>query len=160
MLPFPESVESIAYIRPGAKALIVKDGKIMIIREKVMKSGKEVIINDFPGGGIDPGESLEEALLREVYEELGLKVHSEGVIGAWDFVNTNEQDIGKGVHIICIGYRCSIIGDETIDLTNNPAEEEIFEVNWYTPQEIFEQKILTRPNMLDAVRAVAQSLEK
>lgn len=160
MLSFPDSVEMIEYLRPGAKGLIVKDGKVLVVREKVMRSGKEVIINDFPGGGIDPGETMEEALQREIFEELGLHVRSEGVVGAWDFVVTNEQDISKGVQIICIGFQCTLEGNETIDMSHNPAEEDIFEVQWYTPQEIFDQHVFTRKGMLDAVRAVAESLEE
>ncbi len=37
---------------------------------------------DFPGGKADPGESFDEALLREVEEETGLRVALSGVAGA------------------------------------------------------------------------------
>ncbi len=37
---------------------------------------------DFPGGKIDPGESFDEALAREVAEETGLTVSLEGVLGS------------------------------------------------------------------------------
>jgi len=161
MLPLPHSVETVERLRPGAKGLIVADGKILVVHEKVMHGGKEVIISDFPGGGIERGESLEEALQREIFEELGVRVRSEGVIGAWDFVVTNEQDITKGVQIICVGYLCTIVGESTFDLTQNPAEEDIFEVVWMTPEEILTAKpaVFTRKCMLDAVRAVQTRLE-
>jgi 8-oxo-dGTP pyrophosphatase MutT (NUDIX family) len=38
----------------------------------------------FPGGGLEPGESPEEAALRETREEIGLEVPMEAVLGRLD----------------------------------------------------------------------------
>ncbi|TSC90518.1 MAG: mutT/nudix family protein [Parcubacteria group bacterium Gr01-1014_2] len=51
-------------------AIIIKDGKILLIHR--IKSGQEYYV--FPGGGVKEGESLEEALIREIKEELTLDV--------------------------------------------------------------------------------------
>lgn len=37
---------------------------------------------DFPGGKIDPGETLDGALMREILEETGLTVELERVVGS------------------------------------------------------------------------------
>lgn len=54
--------------RPGVYALIIKDGKIVIVRNR--STGKYF----FPGGGVNIGEKIEDALKREVSEETGLKI--------------------------------------------------------------------------------------
>ncbi len=59
--------------RPSVRAIIIRDGKLaMVYSEKY-----DYYL--FPGGGIDAGESMEEALVREVAEELGLEVIPESI---------------------------------------------------------------------------------
>ena len=49
-------------------AIIVRDGKVCLIRSK--KNGYVLT----PGGRLEPGETLDEALIREIREETGLTV--------------------------------------------------------------------------------------
>lgn len=53
-----------------ATAVIIKDGQILLIHR--FKDGREYYV--FPGGGVEEGESVHEALVREVMEELTLTV--------------------------------------------------------------------------------------
>lgn len=144
-------------MRPGVKALIVHEGKILLIHEEVQRNGNPVEIIDFPGGGIDFGEDLKVALKREVFEEVGLKINVEKVVGAWDFVlgEKDHQDLEKaGVHIICIGYQCSVVGEPVIDITQNPVQEDIYDAKWYTKEELLVNggEILRHQDMLDAIK--------
>lgn len=52
--------------RPSAYAVIVQDGRVLL---NTAWEG-----HDFPGGGIEKGESLRDGLMREVKEETGLAV--------------------------------------------------------------------------------------
>ncbi len=51
--------------RQGVYALIIKDGQLMMVQKKSNS------LWDFPGGGLDEGESIEQAIRRELLEELG-----------------------------------------------------------------------------------------
>ena len=61
------------YRRPSARAVILKDGKVLL--NYVAKYG----CYEFPGGGIEPGETQESAVQREVKEETGRIVIPESV---------------------------------------------------------------------------------
>lgn len=144
-------------IRPGVKALIVHEGKILMIHERVRRGEKIIKITDFPGGGIEFAEDLKTALIREVKEEVGLDVKVKNVVGAWDFV---LEELGhdvpekSGVHIVCIGYQCSLESEPVIDIEHNPAPEDIFDAKWYTREELLEdeEKLSKHPGMIAAVK--------
>ena len=132
-------------IRPGVKALIVHQGKILLIKERV----EEGVIYDFPGGGMEYGEDIKETLHREVFEEVGLKIKIEKAVGNWSFVLQKYQ-----VQIVCLGYQCRLVGEERIDTTHNPADEDIFDFLWLTNQEI-----LARADALLKVKGMKEAVE-
>lgn len=58
------------YMRRTARAIIIKDKKLLLV------TGYNAGYYWTPGGGIEEGESPEQALRREVQEELGAKIVS------------------------------------------------------------------------------------
>jgi len=65
--------------KPGiSAAIITSEGRVLMVRRRV-KEGE--LSWQFPAGGIEPGETPEEAAVRETLEETGLKVEAEKLIG-------------------------------------------------------------------------------
>ncbi len=60
--------------RPSVYGLLIKNNKVLLVPQW---DGY-----DFPGGGIESHESIEEALLRECWEETGLEVKMGEILAA------------------------------------------------------------------------------
>lgn len=116
-------------VRTSTKALIRHQGKYLVLKEKLPSSDE---VWDLPGGKIEYGESPEEALLREVKEELDLTVEVIKPVGMYYFFTQGEKD-----QIICHVFLCEVLGDEIkIDTSKNPADEEFVDIRWLSLAEI------------------------
>ena len=73
------------HIRPSVRAVVIRDGRILMVHSRKFDYYK------FPGGGLEPGESHEEALCREVQEEAGFTV-VPGSIREYGLVHRKERD--------------------------------------------------------------------
>lgn len=65
--------------RQRVAALIVSEGRVLMVRERnrdAQGRHRGAEIWTLPGGGVDEGESLEDAVRREVAEEVGLRATS------------------------------------------------------------------------------------
>lgn len=58
------------------RVVIVRGGEVALIER--VREGRTYYV--FPGGGAEPGESPEEAAVREAFEELGVRVVLRGVL--------------------------------------------------------------------------------
>ena len=61
------------FVRNSARSIILRDGCVAMVYSKRYRYYK------FPGGGIEPGETPEEALIRETLEETGLSVLPDSI---------------------------------------------------------------------------------
>ena len=84
------------------------------------------------GGGVDFGETMEQAVLREMYEELHVNAT---IIHPYPIVKTsiwyaNESDEKMDTQVILISYLVTI-GDQVPDLSHDP-DWETSAYGWYT----------------------------
>ena len=91
----------------GVGGVLIRDGKVLLIRRgKPPLYGRWVV----PGGTVELGESLEQALVREMREETGLEVVPLEVLTVFDRI---ERDGGRVVyHYVVVDYLCRWLGGE------------------------------------------------
>ena len=94
-------------IRPGVAAVIFRDEAVLLQRRD--DNGKWGL----PGGGVEPGESVRAAIVREVREETGLAVEPVRLIGVYSDP-LNHQIVtypdGNVIHYVSSVFECAIRG--------------------------------------------------
>lgn len=93
---------------------VVGDALLMVRRSNPPEAGQWTI----PGGKVDGGESLAQAVERELYEETGLEVRCEGLRG-W------VERIIPGFHYVILDFDVAVTGG----LTPTPGGDAL-EASW------------------------------
>jgi 8-oxo-dGTP diphosphatase len=121
---FGRRIEGTAYVlRPGGYAVIAGSaGRIAVVWVK----GKLFL----PGGGVDPGETPETAVRREVREECGLEIADLTLLGTADEFLYAE---GERTYFQkrCTFFATTVRGREDATAT----QEDDHEVLWLDPEE-------------------------
>jgi ADP-ribose pyrophosphatase YjhB (NUDIX family) len=127
----------------GASGLIVRDGKVLLIRR-----GKEPYKNHWslPGGGVERGETIREAVKREVLEETGLEVDVGLVAGYREEVLGPHTAglVGPDEHYLVLAFHCTVTGGEL------RAGDDAVECAFVDPNQL--GNLLTTPALSDVFR--------
>ena len=84
-----------------AVALVDVDGRVLIAQRPEGKSMAGLW--EFPGGKVDPGETPEDALIRELQEELGIDV-TENCLAPFTFASHRYDEF----HLLMPLYVCRV----------------------------------------------------
>jgi NAD+ diphosphatase len=97
--------------------LIKKGDAILLARHTASPTNRFSALAGF----LEAGESIEEAVHREVFEEVGLRIHNLRYFGSqsWPFP-----------HSLMIAYTADYLSGEI-----RPDENEIAEAHWYGPDD-------------------------
>ena len=111
---------------------VVVAGIILNLKDEVLlcKSKKWRDHYVVPGGHVEFGESLEEALKREIYEETGLLVYDYKLVGIKE--NVFEDAKGRKRHMIVFDYECKT------DCVNVRLNDEAESYIWIKEDDMFE----------------------
>ena len=111
--------------RVGVGAVVLDGGRVLLARRgRAPSAGKWSI----PGGLVDLGERLEDAAIREVEEESGLRVRLLGLCGVIDRV-VREQDAVR-YHYVIVDYVAECVGGRL------EAGSDAAEVRWVAVSEL------------------------
>ena len=117
----------------STRGVIIRDGKIATQHGS---AGDYKIL----GGGVEPGEKLEDALIREVGEESGLIVIPESIRPIGEIVERRRDLFEKNKIYVC--HSCFFFCDAKEEMTQtHMTESEIekgFHLEWATAQEIID----------------------
>jgi 8-oxo-dGTP diphosphatase len=91
----------------GVGAVVIDGGRVLLV-----KRGKEPLRGRWliPGGTVELGESLTDAIVREVREETGLTVRPGEVVLVFDRIDRDGEDIRY--HYVIVDYVCELVGGD------------------------------------------------
>ena len=91
----------------GVGAVVVKDGKALIV-----KRGHEPRKGEWslPGGRVELGETLVDAVRREIREETGLEIEVGPVVELFDRIHRLDGRVRY--HFVIVDYLCRCVGGE------------------------------------------------
>ncbi len=88
----------------GVGAVVIENAHVLLVRR-----GQQPLLGQWslPGGAVELGETLKEAIVREVREETGLTVVPTAVLKALDRIERDPQGHVR-FHYVLIDFLCSV----------------------------------------------------
>ncbi|MFE3835569.1 NUDIX hydrolase [Pseudogemmobacter sonorensis] len=137
--PFPRPV-------PAVLAVVLRDGHALLVRRA---NPPDAGLWGFPGGRIEPGESLFAAAERELREETGVTARAERVIDALDALD-RAGDGGLRHHFVLVAVLCRWQAGEPL------AADDALEARW-TPVEGMETALRLSRDVAGLARRAARA---
>jgi nucleoside triphosphatase len=125
--------------RDIASALIFSaDGCLLMGRKDPSRGGVYPNAWHIPGGGVEPGESVQEAAIREVEQEVGLKLSTKQLqpvrTGAVETVKTLSD--GERVWCKMKFNRFEVRLDQPKDKVHAVPGDDLVELRWFNAEEL------------------------
>lgn len=114
-------------IRPGVSAVILT-GEGLLLQRRTDNQ-----LWGLPGGGVEPGESVTDAVVREVREETGLEVTPVRLVGVYSAPENNQivtYPDGNVIHYVSTSFECRIVGGTLA------CGVESLELGWFDPERL------------------------
>ena len=110
----------------GIGAVIVEQNRVLLIRR-----GQPPLLGEWslPGGVLECGETLREAVAREAREETGLVVETGEMLGVYERLIRNDEGRLR-YHYVLIDFLCRPVDGDL------KAGSDAADVRWFTPDEL------------------------
>ncbi|MFI4960519.1 MAG: NUDIX hydrolase [Hyphomicrobiales bacterium] len=129
-------------------AAIIRDGKVLVVRRA---RNPALGIYTLPGGGVETGETLMQAVTREVREETSLAVEPVALAGHREAIARDAQGrVERHFVILCFAARW---------LSGEPVlNEELDDARWLDPAEL--SGLRTTEGLAEIVAAAFERLAR
>ena len=137
------------YVGIGGMVISKEKKQILVIKEK---SGNDTQGWKIPGGLVDVGEYLDEAVVREVFEETGIKSNFKGVLG---FREKKPYNFGRNdLYFFCL------LEPENEEI--NQCQDEIAKSRWIPIQEFVDAdtRVDTQKRISKLAKKVLEYIEE
>lgn len=132
----------------AVSAAVVREGRILVVRRARAPANG---LFSLPGGVVELGETLTEAVAREIREETGLIIEPVALAGFREAVVRDAQDrVERHFVILCFAAHWRA-GEPVLN-------EELSEARWLDPAEL--AGLPTTPGLADIVTAAFGRLEE
>jgi 8-oxo-dGTP diphosphatase len=110
----------------GVGAVIVQNHRVLLILR-----GQPPLLGEWslPGGVLECGETLREAVVREAHEETGLAIEVVEMLGVYERVIRNDEGRVR-YHFVLIDFLCRPIGGDL------KAGSDAADVRWFMRNEL------------------------
>jgi|ERR1019366_6223701 8-oxo-dGTP diphosphatase len=110
----------------GVGAVIIEGDRVLLIRR-----GQPPLLGEWslPGGVLECGETLREAVAREAREETGLLVETGEMLGVYERVIRDDEKRVR-YHYVLIDFLCRAVGGDL------KAGSDAADVRWFTRDEL------------------------
>ncbi|MDX9865144.1 MAG: NUDIX domain-containing protein [Anaerolineaceae bacterium] len=117
----------IDYIGVGVGALLVNEAGEVFLAQRGPLAKNERGLWEFPGGSVEFGETLTEALQREMMEEFGIQIEAGELLDVADHILTEE-----GQHWVSPTYLCRIVAGEPLIMEPGKCSA----IGWFDPNDV------------------------
>jgi 8-oxo-dGTP diphosphatase len=131
----------------AVSAAIIRDGRVLVTQRA---RGPGTGVWSMPGGVVEAGETLTEALVREIQEETALTIQPVALAGHREVV-VRDGDGRASRHFVILCFASRWIAGEP------QLNEELSDARWLRPEELAELK--TTEGLAEIVAAAFERIE-
>lgn len=120
-------------IRSSVQAVVINNKKILCVK----KYAYNKLMYLLPGGGQEHGETLKEAVIRECFEETGIKVEAKELLYIQEYIGKNHEHANwdNNVHVVAHLFACNIIDGISFSKGTDIDPEQI-DIEWLPLEEL------------------------
>lgn len=105
--------------RASTAAFIINGKGELLVAQRAKEPAKDTL--DLPGGFVDNDENAEQGMVREIFEETGLRISTDNVKYLFSIPNVYHYS-GMDIHTLDFFFLCKVADDAEVKAADDAAE--------------------------------------